>query len=146
MCLSVFRSSVLIFFGSNRAVAGLVILGFFYMAILVSSPYVQSRNDLLQQLVQTELYLLLLAAHTLDASPDSEQLLDTVLSVILLAVTLAIVLIFILLAVAHVRDKFQAELRRKKIEEHRKKSLSSSSETPNTSGTASNRTVELQKV
>src|SRR5689334_18408658 len=109
MCL--YRSSLLVFFRESATEAGLVVILVSYGSIMLVSPYMHARSDILQQVVQTELFILLLAAHTLNASPDSADLLDIVLSLILLAAAFAIVVLFIYFSVLHARQQLYAEMR-----------------------------------
>src|SRR5262249_12790731 len=108
VCRLVCRTSVLVFMRESATVVGLAVLGVFYISIQLLAPYVYSRTDTLQQVVQTELLMLLLAARTLDSSPESAALLDTVLSIVLLAAAAGVLVLFASLAVQHVRQALYA--------------------------------------
>jgi hypothetical protein len=112
MAVKLILTSVLIFFDEFRAIVGLLVLGIYYMTVLASAPYVRRRNEQLQLVVQTELYLLLLSAHLLENYPETEALLDITLSIVLLAAASLVVLLFAYFAVLHMREAYYQELRR----------------------------------
>jgi hypothetical protein len=112
------RSSILLFFGSSsRTSVGLCLIAVFYCAIQLCHPYVRPRNDQLQLTVQTELFLLLLAAHVLEANTDDPDLMDLVLSVLLLIVSFGTVLLFIYHGVLHLRQQYWTAMRKKTMQE-----------------------------
>jgi hypothetical protein len=130
MVIPVYRTSVLIFFGEARIYLGLVLLGVYIITILLTDPYTRVRDETMQLTVQMELYLLLLAAHLLDNNPESETLMDLVLSLVLLAVTLGAVLLFLYYAVLHVRQIYRQEARIKHLKANVELALASTAETP----------------
>jgi hypothetical protein len=106
---------VIVFFREQAPIAGLVVIGLLMLSILLLSPYLHRYTDALQLVVQIELFVLLLAAHTLQSNPESADLLDVVLSVVLLAASLGVVALAVYCAVMHVRAAIYAELRAKAL-------------------------------
>jgi hypothetical protein len=90
----------------------MAILGAYQLIVLTCAPYVRRRNDQLQQLVQSELLLLLSSANLLDQAPETEAFLDLVLSIVLLAASFSVLALFVYFAVLHVREAYYLDVRR----------------------------------
>ena len=114
---------MLIFFGAARVQVGMAIVGAYFITVALLRPHLRSRDDTLQLLAQTELLAILLSAHTLEQSPDSSDLMDLVLSVILLLVTGGLLALFAYFAVLHVRDRFWQLARERELSQAKKSVL-----------------------
>jgi hypothetical protein len=107
MAEKLFLSSLLVFVSpTSRLQVGLACVAIYMVIILQYTPYLHPNNDTLQLLVQTELFCLLLAAHTLQQNEDTALLMDFVLSIVLLIITCAAIALFIYYAIQHVKRSY----------------------------------------
>lgn len=89
-------TSVLMFFPSSAQLpVALTILIAHLMVILINAPYTRKGDDRLHQLVQIVLFLMILAAYTLEAEESYGDATDVLLTVLFVFMTISIFFFFI---------------------------------------------------
>lgn len=107
-------TSILQFFpGQMRFQAGMVVTYLYICCILVISPYVQKKNEILAIICEVEIFLLLLAGNSMEAEGQLPvgSFLDVLLSILLICATIFAFLLFIATAIHHARQNYWTKKR-----------------------------------
>jgi len=107
-------TSILQFFpGQMRFQAGMVVTYLYICCILVISPYVQKKNEILAIICEIEIMLLLLAGNSMEAEGQLPvgSFLDVLLSILLICATIFAFLLFIATAIHHARQNYWTKKR-----------------------------------